>query len=163
MTSNMLEMIVHDTEGSNSTKLRSHSSIYRELARCGPAQVVYWAADKEHGSHIARTNIITGATSRLTDGPLDTQPTCTADGSTLVFLHCEDQGSRCFLTRKSIDAGQSLTLHEFDMGNGLSSPGQAVSPDGAKVLFGEALRGGNPNDWVMVVHTLCLACASLSP
>ena len=152
VTSNMLEMIVHDLDGGNSTKLRSYSSIYRQLARCGQAQVVYWAADKEHGSHIARTNIITGLTSRLTDGPLDTLPTCTTDGSTLVFTHCEDQDSRCFLTRKSISTGQSLTLHEFDMGNALSSPAPTVvSPDGTKVLFGEALRGGNPNDWVMVV------------
>jgi eukaryotic-like serine/threonine-protein kinase len=151
VTSNMTEMIVHDSEGGNPTKLRSYSSIYRQLARCGPAQVVYWAADREHQSHIARTNIITGSTSRLTDGPSDNQPSCTADGSTLLFFHCEDHYSRCFLTRKSIDTGQSLTLHEFDIGNGLSSPGLAVSPDGTKVLFGEALRGGNPNDWVMVV------------
>ena len=151
VTSNMNEMIVHDPDGSNSTKLRSYSGIYRQLTRCGPAQVAYWAADREHPDHIAQTNIITGSTSHITDGPSDTQPTCTADGSTVVFFHCEDHYSRCFLTRKSIDTGQSLTLHEFDMGNGLSSPGLAVSPDGTKVLFGEALRGGNPNDWAMVV------------
>jgi Tol biopolymer transport system component len=151
VTSNIMEIIVRDLDGGNSTKLRSYSAIYRQLARCGPAQVAYWATDSEHQSHIARTNIITGSTSRLTDGPSDTQPSCTADGATVVFFHCEDHYSRCFLTRKSIDTGQSLTLHEFDMGNGLSSPGLTVSPDGAKVLFGEALRGGNPNDWAMVV------------
>ncbi len=151
VTSNMAEMIVHDPDGGNSTRLRSYSGIYRQLTRCGPAHLAYWAIDRENQDHIARTNIITGSTSRLTDGPGDTQPTCTADGSILVFLHCEDQYSRCFLTRKSIDTGQSITLHEFDMGNALSSPGLMVSPDGTKVLFGEALRGGNPNDWVMVV------------
>jgi serine/threonine protein kinase/Tol biopolymer transport system component len=151
VTSNISEMIVHDSEGGNPTKLRSYSGIYRQLARCGPAQVVYWAADREHGSHIARTNIITGSTSRLTDGPADAEPTCTADGSTLVFFRCENQGPRCWLTRKSINYGQSLTLHEYDPVNETARNNPTLSPDGTKVLLRIALRGRNPNEWAMLL------------
>jgi hypothetical protein len=91
VTSDIDEMTVHDADGHNSTKLRSYSSIYRELARCGAGKVVYWAADAQHQSHIARTDVITGSTSRLTDGPLDGEPACTPDGSTLLFGHCVAQ------------------------------------------------------------------------
>jgi serine/threonine protein kinase/Tol biopolymer transport system component len=148
VTSNITEMVVHDADGRNSTKLRSYSSIYRELARCGPAHVVYWAADDKHKSHIARTDVITGSTSRLTDGPLDFSPSCTADGSTIVFVHCADQGNHCFLTRKSIDSGQSLALHEL----GPSGGGAIMSPDGTKVLFTE-LDARDPYGWAAVVPT----------
>ncbi len=106
---------------------------------------------KNTGSHIARTNIITGSTSRLTDGPTDNEPTCTADGSTLVFGHCEDQGARCFLKRKSIDSGQSLTLHEFDQVNETTMSNPTLSPDGTTVLLRISLRGRNPNEWVMLL------------
>jgi hypothetical protein len=156
VTSNMVEMMVHDPEGGNSTKLRSYSSIYRELARCGPGQVAYWAADGEHQSHIARTDIVTGSTSRLTDGPLDGEPTCTADGSTLFFFHCAHQSNRCILTRKSIDSGQSLVLYECAEDNGMTSPNPTLSPDGTNVLFRQFRQerdAKNPYEWAMVVPT----------
>ena len=107
VTSTFTEMVVHDPDGRNPTKLRSYSSLYRQLARCGPDHVVYWANDAKRHSHIARTDITTGSSSALTDGPIDAQPTCTADGSTLVFVHCSDKGDHCALTRKSLDSGQS--------------------------------------------------------
>ena len=149
VTGNMTEMIVHDLDGGNPTKLKSHSSIYRELARCGAGQVAYWAVDREHGSHIARTNIITGSTARLTDGPMDSAPTCTADGSTVVFVHCVDQSSHCSLTRKSLDSGQSLALYEIAANESCCSP--TLSPDGTKVLFLQKLDGGNPYEWAAVL------------
>jgi Tol biopolymer transport system component len=157
VTSNIPEMMVHDLDGGNSTKLRSHSSIYRQLARCGPGQVAYWAHDGEHQSHIARTDIVTGSTSRLTDGPLDDEPTCTADGSTLIFTHCIDQGNRCFLTRRSINSGQSLALYQFALQGGMTSPNPTLSPDGTNVFFRQfrqELDARNPYEWAMVVPTV---------
>src|SRR5277367_6221510 len=62
-------------DDSNPTKLQSYSAIYTYLARCGPHQVAYSAFDREHRNHIARTDIVTGSTVRLTDGPQDIQPT----------------------------------------------------------------------------------------
>ena len=60
VTSNRSELVVHDTDGSNPAKLRSYSPIYRQLARCGPQHVVYWASDDKNQSHIARTDIVSG-------------------------------------------------------------------------------------------------------
>jgi len=147
VTSNQDEMMVHDADGHNSTKLRSYSSIYRDLARCGTDKVVYWAADTQHQSHIARTDVITGSTSRLTDGPLDDAPACTPDGSTLIFVHCLEQRNRCLLTRRSTDPGPSATLYEF------SSDGMErikVSPDGTRILL-QKVDPGDPYGWAIMI------------
>ena len=143
------EMVVHGPDGRNPTKLRSYSSLYRQLARCGPDHVVYWASDAKRASHIARTDITTGSSSALTDGPIDGQPTCTADGSTLVFVHCSEQ-DHCVLARKSLDSGQSLDLYQFTSEDtGDTTP--SVSPDGKNVLFWRYSRGEDSYEWAAIV------------
>src|SRR6266496_3512384 len=82
---------------------------------------------------------------------LDNEPACTVDGSTLVFVHCKDQGSRCFLTRKSIDSGQSLALYELSPVNRMSPSDPTLAPDGTKVLFRGKPDGKDPNDWATVL------------
>ena len=136
------------------TKLRSYSQIYRQLARCGPQHVVYWASDDKNQSHIARTDIVSGATSKLTDGPLDDEPSCTADGSTLIFVHCQVGGNHCLLIRKSLDSGQSVTLYDLGPVPGVSVGTPILSPDGTNVLFRDLPRERNvknPYDWATVV------------
>jgi len=142
------EMVVHDPDG-RTTKLRSHSSIYRNLARCGPGHVVYWASDAGRLNHIARTDITTGSTSILTEGPLDGDPLCTPDASTLVYTHCTNQG-RCFLTRKSLDSGQSVNLYEIQI-SGDFSPALAISPDGTNVVLGTPPEPGHPSEWATLI------------
>ena len=65
VTGNMLEMQVHDVNGANPTRLKSYSAIYSGLTRCGAGRVAYTAEDATHKIHIARTDISTGATTRL--------------------------------------------------------------------------------------------------
>jgi Tol biopolymer transport system component/tRNA A-37 threonylcarbamoyl transferase component Bud32 len=143
-------MVVHDADGGNPTKLRSYSNIYARLGRCGRGQVVYWALDANYRSHIARTDITTGLTSALTEGPNEDEPACTADGSVLVFRRCADQGNRCFLMRKSLDGGQPLALYEFDpLKESSGSP--TFSPDGKDVLFSRQLHGGDSDDWAAII------------
>jgi serine/threonine protein kinase len=161
VTGNVNELQVHDPDGTNPTRLKAYSNIYRQLARCGAGRLVYWASDDTHGSHIARTDILTGSTTRLTDGPTDGYPTCTADGSTLVFEHCTDKGSRCAVTRKSLDSGQSASLYD-ERADENSVP--FLSPDGNKVLIAKSdaedthkwlawvpLTGGSPQMLTMPV------------
>jgi serine/threonine protein kinase/Tol biopolymer transport system component len=152
VTGNRNEMAVHDPDGGNPTKLRNYSSLYRQLARCGPDHVVYWASDPKRKSHIARTDITTGASSALTDGHIDLQPTCTADGSTLVFVHCSDKGDHCALTRKSLDSGRSLELYQFDPADDISEDqSPSISPDGKSVLFPRYTKDGDPYEWAAIV------------
>ncbi len=139
------EMVVHGPDG-RTTKLRSHSSLYRELARCGPDHVAYSAVDDSRGYHIARTDIITGSTSILTDG---SGPICTPDASTLVYTDC-DPGNRCFLTRKSLPSGQSVNLYELHL-SGEFAPDYAISPDGSNVLLTTMLEPGHPYEWAMLI------------
>jgi len=152
VTSSMNEMVVHDPNGRNPTKLRSYSEGYSQLARCGPDHVVYWATDAKRSSHIARTEITTGSSSALTDGPNDNQPTCTADGSTLVFAHCSDRGDHCALTCKSLDSGQSRELYQFDPADDVSEdPSPRVSPDGKSVLFWRYTHDEDSYEWAAII------------
>lgn len=154
VTSNNSEMVVHDADGSNPVKLRSYSTIYRQLARCGPQHVVYWASDDKNQSHIARTDIVTGQTSKLTDGPLDDEPSCTADGSTLIYVRCQVGGVHCLLIRKSLDSGHSVTLYDLGPALDVSVGTPILSPDGTNVLFRDLPRERsveNPYDWATVV------------
>jgi hypothetical protein len=148
VTSNADEMIVHDLGTQTSSKIRSYSTFYRELAPCGPARVAYFSFDTKRSYHIARTEITSGSTSALTDGTIEDEPTCTADGGTLVLAHCDDQTSRCFLTRKSLDSGNSIALHEVSITGPDSYP--AISPDGMSVLFRQA-DARDPYTWPTIV------------
>jgi serine/threonine protein kinase/Tol biopolymer transport system component len=52
VTGKQTEMVVHDLDGGNPTKLKSYSTLYRQLARCGPDHIVYWANEvKRHSQH----------------------------------------------------------------------------------------------------------------
>ena len=149
VTSNIDEMIVHQPESGTSLKLRAYSSIYRQLAACGPGHVVYWAVDSVGRSTIGRTDVATGSTTAATAGPGDTVPSCTADGSTLVFLSCTS-GNHCSLIRKTFDSGHSTTLYDF--GQALNFfPSPSVSPDGASVLFQKAPDPADPHNWAMSI------------
>ncbi len=148
VSSNIIDMILHDADGKNPTKLRSYSVVHRHLARCGPAQVVYWANDRTRLTHVARTDITTGSSTALTEGPLDGEPTCTLDGSTLIY----DRGpnNHNFLIRKSLQSGQQVVLHEFEQ----SEPDSArISPDGMNVLFRIVYDSGDAPDWETIPTT----------
>ena len=142
--------MVHDSDGRNATKIQSYSAVYRQLVRCGPGRIAYWAADSKRKSHIARTDILTGATTALTEGPNDSEPTCNADGSTLVFLRSGEKRDHSSLMRKSLESGQTVPLYELNMAtegvNATTFASPRFSPDGKTVLFW-TLDGGNPYEW----------------
>jgi Tol biopolymer transport system component len=128
------ELVVHDPDAQNSTKLQSNSKTWTSPGRCGKDQVVFVAYDEKHHFHVARTDVTTGSTTALTDGPMDHQPTCTPDGDTLVYGR-GDPGNRYFLIRKSLNSGQSDVLHEFDNSYVSVDSPLSISPDGKSVLF----------------------------
>jgi serine/threonine protein kinase/Tol biopolymer transport system component len=149
VTSNINEMVVHDPDSGTSNRLRSNSLIYRQLAPCGSVRVAYWAVDQNNSSYIARTDVISGSTTRLTDGPLDELPVCTTDGSILVFGSCT-QTQRCFLKRKSLASGESTVLKEVTTDDS-NFVNPAISPDGTKVLFQIQPDPRDPDEWALVV------------
>jgi Tol biopolymer transport system component len=144
VTSNDAEIMVHDLEGQTSTKLRSHSTMYRHLARCGPGNVAYWSSDTHRPNYIAITDVLTGATRDLTNGPSENNPQCTADGSTLVFQRWV-QGDRSELVRKSLKTGESAVLTQLSFDHPL------ISPDGAKVLMQIPVDRNDPYGWAQII------------
>jgi len=149
VTSNITEMIEHDLENQTSTRLRSHSTIYRQLTRCGSGHVAYWAADTVQNSFIEAVDISAGTTKTLTSGPLDFFPACTVDGSILVFEACRKNESRCELMRKSLNSGDSVTLAGFSSND--PSPSPLISPDDATVLMQTAPDHNDPYLWAQTV------------
>lgn len=150
VTSTYSEIVVHARDGSIITKLRSHSSFYRDLARCGPGHVAYSASDASRPLHIARTDITTGSTSILAEGPRDSDPACAPDASMLVYAHCADQGNRCFLARKSLPSGQSVNFYELHL-SGDFTPVYALSPDGTNVLLSMPPDPAHPHEWALLI------------
>ena len=149
VTANINRMIVHEPDLREPTPLRGTSSIYRHVSRCGAGQVAYWADTAERGSFIARTDLATGSTSALTDGPADVYPTCTPDGLTLVFMTCTAKSDRCLWMRKSLNSGQSFALYEIG-GQDPEALWPNISPDGTQLLFFQ-LERRNPFQWARLV------------
>jgi serine/threonine protein kinase/Tol biopolymer transport system component len=149
VTSNINEMVVHDADGRSSNRLRSNSLIYRQLAPCGSGRVAYWAVGENNSFYIARTDIISGSTTRLTNGPVDELPVCTADGSILVFDSCT-QTQRCFLERKSLASGESTVLKEVTTDDS-DFVNPVIAPDGTNVLFQIKPDPKDPDDWALII------------
>ena len=146
---NINRMVVHEPDGRDPTPFRGTSSVYMNVSRCGAGQVAYQTETAERGSFIARTDLATGSTSALTDGPSDYEPTCTPDGLTLVFGTCPARGDRCLWMRKSLNSGQSFALYEV----GAQDPEAQwpnISPDGTQLLFFQ-LERRNPFQWARLV------------
>jgi hypothetical protein len=148
VSSNGTEMIVHDLTAQTSMKLRPYSEgDYHYLTRCGPKQIAYVATSKDHGEHLARTDITTGSTTALTQGPADEMQTCTPDGSRLVYVRWASQGGIYSLREKSIGSETAVELHQF---NGSSYPvSPTISPDGDRLLFQIVHSSGEPCEWAM--------------
>jgi serine/threonine protein kinase len=147
VTSNMGEIIVHEVNSQNTTKLLSYSPIYRQLVRCGSMQVAFWANDDKHGDHIARTDIATGSTGALTEGPRDLEPACTPDGSTLIYVHGPDDRNSYLIMKKMLSSGQLVELQRFDKSTPVLP---AISPDGRTVLFQITYASGGPCEWAIM-------------
>jgi Tol biopolymer transport system component len=147
VSSNASEMIVHDLAAQSSMKLRPYSEgDYHWLVRCGPKQIAYVASSNEHGEHVSRTDITTGSTIALTQGPADEMPTCTPDGSRLVYVRWARQVGIYSLEEKSIDWETAVELHQFDRSYPVSP---TISPDGDKLLLQIVHSSGDPCEWAM--------------
>jgi len=150
VTSTYSEMVIHARDGSTLSRFRSHSNWYRNLVRCGTGQVAYVASDPNRLIHIARTDLATGSTSVLAEGPYDTDPVCTPDGSTLIYTHCANQGNGCFLVRKSLDSGSPVDLYEIHV-SGDFTPYYALSADGRNLLLSSPPDPGHPEEWATLI------------
>jgi len=149
VTSNITEMLVHDLETQTSTRVRSHSTIYRQLARCGPGHVAYWAADDQQSSYIEIADISSGSTRGLTNGPLDSSPACTGDGSIVIVAVCRKDENRCELVRKSANSAGSVVLAQFSISD--PDPSPLITPDAATVLMRTAVAPDAPYEWAQLV------------
>jgi serine/threonine protein kinase/Tol biopolymer transport system component len=144
VSSNGYELVVHDSEKESPSQLHTYSGVYWMPDACGPNKVAHWAKGNGLGYHIARTDITDGSSVPLTEGPDDSVPTCSTDGSKLVFGRSGKEGST--LVRKSIASGEVTRLYHAD-GTSVGFP--TISRDGI-VLFAVISISGNSSFWATI-------------
>ena len=148
-TSTGSRIILHEPDGREPTYMPGTSTnYYGGVTRCGPGHIAYLAGTPDRGTFIARTDVSTGSMTHLTDGPSDFVPSCTQDGSTLVFLQCT-QTIRCNWMKKPLNGGESSVVRPavIDLPNEIWPE---LSPDGTQLLLFRAEKG-NPFRWATVI------------
>jgi Tol biopolymer transport system component len=140
------EIVVHDPDGQNSTKFHSDSQYSIQLARCGRTQVVYGAYNGKHVWYIARTDVTTGATVDLIVGGFYAPPTCSADGSIVVYTEFVSY-DHARIIWKSLSSGKEIVLQQFDHSNPMWP---TISPNGRDLLFNVFYKSGTTTDWEII-------------
>src|SRR5262249_43857526 len=117
VSSNVRTLTIRDADGGRSSQFSSYSSSHHELTPCGPGRAAFLANDDKHNLHIAEIDLNSGLSRPLTDGPADSKPACTSDGSVVVYQQCPPNADKCYLVRKRIDVPEItrlLTLNASD-------------------------------------------------
>ncbi len=99
-------IVVRDTNG-NDPGTFTITAWY--LNKCGSSGAVYSTPDDKLNVYIALLDPVRGTAQRLTNGPNDMYPSCSPDGSTLVFEHCTLDG-KCFGAMKHVGSAELLPL-----------------------------------------------------
>jgi serine/threonine protein kinase len=153
VTSNGTELILHDPDKQTSTRLATpgfYPRIVGQLARCGKDAVVYLAAESNRPAHIFRTDIATGSTKNLTDGAGDSAPTCSPDGSIMVYVNALGEHNRNVLVCKWLESGKTAEIYQFESSNLVFL---AISPNGKNVLLSVQFNDGKPRQWAILPIT----------
>jgi len=66
------------------------ANLYRQIARCGPSQLVSYAAVDERNMRVSYLDLDTGKSAPFSHGD-DRVPSCTEDGSAAVYEHCDEK------------------------------------------------------------------------
>jgi len=148
VSSNVRTLTTRDVNGGNSSQLTSYSSSHRQLVPCGTSRAAFLANDEKHNSHIAQIDLNTGFSRPITDGPADSKPACTSDGSVVVFEQCPPDSDKCYIAKKSVDSSEITRLLPLNTDDGAYP---RISPDGSTVLFQREPDAQDPYRWLGLV------------
>lgn len=148
VSSNTRALTVRDADGGNPTQLSGYSTVHHQLARCGPSQVVFLTNDEKRNAHIGRVDLNAGLASPLTDGDGDAKPSCTSDGSIVVFQQCDSKADKCYIVRKSVASAEVTRLVPLNPADGAYP---MVSPDDSTILFQREPDAKDPYQWLGVM------------
>jgi eukaryotic-like serine/threonine-protein kinase len=148
ISSNIRTLTARDVNRGSSGQFTSYSSSHRQLTPCGPSRAAFLANDEKHNLHVAQIDLETGLSRPITDGPADSKPACTSDGSIVVFQQCPPDSDKCYIVRKSIDSQEITRLVPLNTSDGAYP---RISPDGSTVLFQREPDSKDPYRWLGLV------------
>lgn len=152
VTSNYLDIMVHDEAGENIVTFRPNTTQNRQLAACGPGHFIYGAMDPGRMGYIVRVDAADESTEVISN-PLSWAPACNPDGSVMVFTRCDNptNDTQCFMIRRNLITKEEVKLFKYaNGGTPLLFPSAVISPDGKSVFFKEVV-GTDPYEWGGVV------------
>ena len=129
--------------GQQATILNDPNSWIADIAPCGDRYIVLaWSF---HGGtnqiHIWRTNADGSNPTQLTNGPFDQFPVCSPDGK---WVYYSEVVGPHFSLRTPVEGGQPEPVPASDVHNMYGSgAGQAISPDGKRLIFNADISGPN--------------------
>jgi eukaryotic-like serine/threonine-protein kinase len=145
VTTNVNSITIHSQDDRRLSPT-SYYNLYRQVERCGPSQLVSYAAVDEHRIQVSYLDVDTGKTVPFSNED-DGVPSCTEDGSTAVYIHCNEK-KECYLVSKKLPSGtpQRITPPGFS-----PSEPPLVSPDGKSVLVDQQPDPRKPLGWAALL------------
>jgi eukaryotic-like serine/threonine-protein kinase len=148
--------------GQQSTILNDPNSWIMDLARCGDRYIVLvWAF---HGGtnqvHIWRTNADGSNPTQLTNGGFENYPVCSPDGKWVYYY---GNGGPHYSMRVPLEGGQPEAVQASDVqGMYGMGAGEALSPDGKRLVFNADINTVNPQPAVSKLALVPLDSSSKS-
>jgi serine/threonine protein kinase len=123
----------------------SYYNIYRQIARCGSSQLVSYVAVDERKMPVSYLDLDSGKAVPFSNDA-DGVPSCSEDGSTAVYQHCDEKGE-CYLVSKKLPTGTPQRITP----TGVSVSAPMISPDGKSVLVKQQPDSRRPLEWAAVL------------
>jgi eukaryotic-like serine/threonine-protein kinase len=149
--------------GQQSTILNDPNSWIMEMARCGDRYIVLaWAFHGDtNQARIWRTNADGSNPTQLTNGIFDHRPVCSPDGKWVYYS--ETVGPH-YSMRVPIEGGQAEAVPASDVqGMYGMGAGQAISPDGKRLIFNAELNTTPENPQAPASKLVLVTLDSNSP
>ena len=139
------KVYVVDSDGFDERPLSAYGTAFSPAWHPAGRYLAY-SAIGERGSQIVVQDLTTGRARPLpqTAGGLNTTPTFSPDGFTLVYAHGEDEGTDLF----AVSPYDNTPARRVTVGRGSDNVSPSFSPDGRRIAFTSG-RSGHPEVYIM--------------
>jgi eukaryotic-like serine/threonine-protein kinase len=153
------DLFVADSDGANSRQLTFDGHFHQNPSVCNDGRTVLYSTDFGGTSHLWKLDLLTGASSKLTDGPGEAFPQCAGTGDGVFYLGQTADGSNAIF-KVSIASGQSVRASDrvpngppVRISDRVSVSPAFVSHDGRHLIFASVRKDGQGEALVVSTQT----------